>query len=96
MQDKVEVSKITIAYPDGDAKEMTIEHARELHKQLAELFGETQPPVVYPAPIIIDRPRWPYWYSTPSTITPTRVEWTGDSPRVWCHNATPGALTTSG
>lgn len=35
----VSVSGITIAFPDGSTKDMSIEHAKELHRQLGELFG---------------------------------------------------------
>lgn len=85
---KVKVASIRVEYPDGDEKEMSIEDAKALHKQLSELFGETNVPTV---PIIIERDRWPRWYGSGTYLVDTGVGdslSSGDSPppqpQVWC------------
>lgn len=66
MAEKTEVKSIVIQYADGQTKELSVEDAKALHRQLDELFGE----VPACAPVVIERTRWPYWwppYSTPVT-----------------------------
>lgn len=56
MSKKVKVSDIVIQYPDGESKQVSVADARELHKQLDELFGKKN--VTMPtAPVIIERDR---------------------------------------
>ena len=91
MSKKVKVASITIEYPDGDIKELSVENARELYRQLNELFGV---PAISlpPGPIIIERERWPRWrepftvnspHTQPATFSPSPIE----NPRIWCSAA---------
>lgn len=64
---KVKVASITVQYPDGDTKDISIEDAKQLFKQLEELFGD-KTAVVPSMPVFIERDRWPRWYD--HTMTP--------------------------
>lgn len=76
---KVRVGSIQITHTDGSTIEFSIEDAKELYRQLDDLFGEKQ--VLVPrTPVIIERDHWPRW-GTPPVIcqdTPTREV------KVWC------------
>lgn len=81
MSDKVSISHITIAYPDGSQKKMSIKDAKELHKQLNELFGQAYQPVTRIVERVVNR-------------FPDRVIWDCDAPKIdapyelpqiWCH-----------
>lgn len=58
MSKKVKVAAIQIQYPDGRVEQLLIEDAKALYEQLGDLFGEKESP---PAPIIIERERYPRW-----------------------------------
>ena len=58
-KDKVRVAAIQIQYPDGDEKQLSVEDARELFKQLEGLFGE-KIQYIPGAPVIIERDRYPW------------------------------------
>ena len=65
---KLKLKKLILG-TDEKQIEITVEEAKELFAQLNELFGEkvkyypSNPPVVLPNPIIIERDVWPkpYW-----------------------------------
>lgn len=80
---KVEVAEIVVRFPDGTEKSMPVADARELHRQLSQLFGANQS--ASPAPVVIERNHWPRWIE-PSA--PRVVPDTGDvipkSPKIWC------------
>lgn len=78
MGKKVKVSAIQIQYPDGDVKQLTVEDARELYKQLDDLFGKVY--VQPQQPIIIERREWPRWTSPPVTIDAPKPL----APQIWC------------
>lgn len=90
MSDKVKVASITIEYPGGELKPLSVDDARELYRQLHELFGTTSVTVLR-TPFFIERKRYPRWNDTwcgssqsphtlslPATIPPA------EKPRVWC------------
>ena len=73
---KVELTGLEIKTKDGTSR-LTIDEAKELYRQLHELFGEK---VIHvpSAPIVIDRfPTWPVY--PPSPIY-TREPYIGDPP----------------
>jgi len=72
MSKKLRLTSITLETKGGKEIELTIDEARELHKQLHELFG-TKERIFPPAPVIIERDRWapPYWRYPPT--------WCGDT-----------------
>lgn len=87
MSDRVKVASIVVVFPGGERREMTLDEAKALHAQLAELFGIK--PLTIEVPTYIYRDRWPriidapqpVWYETqPNTGTqpPTGL------PQVWC------------
>lgn len=88
MSDKVKVSSIVVVFPGGERREMTIEEAKALHAQLAELFGNKTVTIETPTyvyrdrwPRIIDNGPTPLWYETqPTTGAPQRH----GLPTVWC------------
>ena len=87
MAEKVKVASIVVVFPGGERREMTIDEAKALHLQLAELFGAK--PLVVEVPTYVYRDRWPriieagpqpVWYETqPTTATPLP-----SLPTVWC------------
>ena len=87
MSERVKVASIVVVFPGGERREMTLDEAKALHQQLAELFGIT--PTVVQIPTYIYRDRWPriidagpqpVWYETPlTTATPLP-----SLPTVWC------------
>ena len=87
MSERVKVASIVVVFPGGERKEMTLDEAKALHQQLAELFGIA--PAVVQIPTYIYRDRWPriidtgptpMWYETQPTIaTPLPA-----LPNVWC------------
>lgn len=54
MSQKLKVTSIALTTADGKRVELTISEARNLHDQLAEMFG----PKIVNTPIIIERDRW--------------------------------------
>jgi hypothetical protein len=60
MSNKLKITKIELTTKDGKAVELTLEEAKDLHAQLAELFAN-KPVYVPSAPVIIERDRWPHW-----------------------------------
>ncbi len=81
-KNKVKVSSIQIQYPDGEVKQVSIDDAQELYKQLEKLFGEkTQ--YIPSKPIYIARDRWPYWRE--QFFTAGEGD-TGNpsTPKIWC------------
>jgi hypothetical protein len=89
MSKKLKVAAIQIQYPDGEVKQVSIEDAKELFKQLEELFGDKT--VVVPStPVIIERDRWPRWQPMFTDSTPVvRDPSSHESPQVWCCAETP-------
>jgi hypothetical protein len=84
MSNQVKVKAIQIEYPDGSTKQLTIDDARELHRQLETLFGvriETTP-----GPVIIERDWWPRWRQVWSSddVIDTGTPLPLQSPQVWC------------
>ena len=62
MSKKVKVTAIQIRYPDGTVKQLSVDDAKELHRELNELFGTSIPQYVPSMhPIIIKRDRWLRW-----------------------------------
>lgn len=67
---KLKLTKMMLTTRDGKEIALTMDEARDLYGQLAELFA---PRLAPQAPIIIDRypPAWmpyqPYWISSPSS-----------------------------
>ena len=55
MSQKLKVTSIALTTADGKRVELTISEARDLHDQLAEMFG----PKIVNTPIVIERDRWP-------------------------------------
>jgi hypothetical protein len=81
MSEKVKVNGITVAFPDGSTKELSIEHAKELYSQLNELFGSK---VVLPSyPVVIEREVWPRWGQPMWVSEPSRTV----EPPVWCSSS---------
>jgi len=87
MAEKVKVVSIVVVFPGGERREMTIDEAKALHLQLAELFGAK--PLVVEVPTYVYRDRWPriieagpqpVWYETPLTLAPPP----SSLPTVWC------------
>lgn len=68
MTTKLKLTRMTLTTRDGKEIELSMEEARDLYGQLAELFAPRLAPTV---PIVIDRypPAWapyqPYWISSP-------------------------------
>jgi len=87
---KVKVDAVVIQYPDGSRKSLSIEDARALYRELAELFGH--PTAIPPVPIVIERERWPRWAPTwTDDGTPHQVPAVPDlTPRIWCCAETGG------
>jgi len=69
MPEKVKVASIVVVFPSGERREMTLDEAKVLHAQLAELFGIKQPVISVPA--YVQRDHWPRY------IDPL--------PPVWCN-----------
>lgn len=69
MTKKVQVSSIEITYPRGGSKKMSVDEARDLYRQLRELFGEKDPG----STIVIEKDRWPYWRS-PYMMSSTAIQ----------------------
>ncbi len=81
---KVELGAIQIQYPDGTVKQLSLDHARELHKQLDELFGE-KIKYVPSAPVTIFRDKWPSWRPYSHFGSNTTSDYTPVSkPTVFC------------
>lgn len=79
MSGEVKVGHLVIEFPDGTDKPMTVEHARELHRQLSKLFNaDTPQATVYP--VYVSRHEWPWWRPMD--------DWTKwqphEQPRIWC------------
>jgi len=53
MSEKVKVESIVVVFPGGERREMTLDEARALHAQLAELFGSG--PAVISVPVYVQR-----------------------------------------
>ncbi len=72
--------KLTIA---GEPVELTIDEAKDLHAELAAIFGPVviNHPVSVPMPYPVPMPL-PHW-DPPTFIDPIRPTWTGD-PVVTC------------
>lgn len=67
MSKKLKLTKLELETKDGKKVELSIDEAKELHAQLAELFA-TKTTVIPSQPVIIERdrfyPPWkPVWYS---------------------------------
>lgn len=70
MPTKLNVTKIVLTPRGGQDVTLTIDEARDLYNQLAELFA---PKLAPQAPVVIEREVWPapwrpyqpYWLSTP-------------------------------
>ncbi len=93
---KVKVASITIEFQDGQLKEMSVDDARELCRQLRMVFS--QAPAGHP--IVIERDQYPNWrdvYGTPQNGQLPCTEPPAEQPRVWCSeewtkcNASPDA-----
>ncbi len=83
MSEKLKLTKIEIETKDGVVISLSIEEVRELYEQLHDLFAKKDAvflPSTTPAPIIIERDRYPwrpgpcvpYWRSSPSTCETQR------------------------
>ena len=85
MSKKVKVAAIQIQYPDGEVKQVSVDDAKELYRQLHDLFGEK---VVYQpsVPVIIERERWPRWTPYWTDTTQPVIDITGppERPTIWC------------
>lgn len=57
--DSVRVSKLIVAIGKAQIP-LTVEQAKELHRQLDELFGKAEPAAVTKE-IVIHRDYWPWW-----------------------------------
>jgi hypothetical protein len=76
MTQRLKVTSIALTTADGKRVELTIAEARDLHDQLAEMFG----PKIVNTPIVIERDQWPrpwfpyqpMWVSDRSTDVPPR------------------------
>lgn len=68
-ENRVSVSKITVALPNGTSLDLTVQEARELYRALGELVGEK-------TTVIREQPkldRWPYrpgdfWYAAEGVL----------------------------
>lgn len=75
MSQKLQLTSLALTTKDGKTVTLTLDEARDLHAQLAELFGPKFAPAPL-APIIIDRERlpWgpyqPYWLASPTDAAP--------------------------
>lgn len=72
----MKLTNITLVTKAGQTVELTINEARDLYEQLAELFGPKYTPST---PIVIERDHWPwpgrwqpYWYESPTCSPPGR------------------------
>lgn len=71
MSDSVKISGITLEFPDGTKKELSIDHARQLYVQLDQLLGKSTMPVQ------------PWYPSYPAQPLPD--VWPVKSPISWHH-----------
>ncbi len=91
MAEKVKVASIIVVFPGGERREMTLDEAKALHAQLAELFGIK--PLTIEIPTYIYRDRWPRIIDTPQPVWYETQPNTGTQPpaglpQVWCKAAT--------
>jgi hypothetical protein len=76
MEQKLKLTKIVLTPRGGRDVELTINEARDLYMQLAELFA---PRLMPTQPVVIDRypPAWapyqPFWISSPSADYPQNL-----------------------
>ncbi len=84
MSEKVKVASIVVVFPGGERREMTLDEAKALHAQLAELFGSK--PAVISVPVYVQRDRWPRIIDTPQPVWYETQPNTGRPglPQVWC------------
>lgn len=72
MSQKLKLTSLALTTKDGQTVTLTLDEARDLHAQLAELFAPKVTPL---APVIIERERlpWqphrPYWLTVPDEQT---------------------------
>ena len=82
MSKKVKVSSMTIELKDGRKIELGIDDARELYKNLEDLFGTKV--FTSAAPVIIERDRWyppyrPLWTCIDNSAGKYEAAWSNDS-----------------
>jgi len=85
MAQKEIVNAIVLQYPDGDTKELSIDDAKALYRQLDELFGKSVE-YVPTQPLVIEREQWPHWMpliwcKDEGQFTPSSPP---QQPQVWC------------
>ena len=84
MSKKVKVASIIIEFPDGELKEMSVDDARELCRQLRMVFSQ----VPLNHPVVIERSQYPHWrdiyvHNSPPAQLPC-TEPPAERPRIWC------------
>ncbi len=85
MSQKVTVNGITVAFPDGSIKELSIDHARELFNQLNDLFG-SKVTIMQNYPVVIEREVWPRW-GQPTFISSPDTPTMPECPQIWCSSS---------
>lgn len=90
---KLRLTEITMTTKDGQFVRLTLDEARDLHAQLAELFAPKAAPV-QPWPILIERDRWPApWRPyAPMWVSPSTGDPLPPLPYVTC--SAPSGLRT--
>lgn len=90
MSEKVKVASMVIQYADGDTKVLSVDDARELHAQLAQLFAK--PESWTRCPITIERTAYPWWWGT-TWLPPQGYNHCVDvTPKVFCSEDQPHTL----
>ena len=84
MSKKVQVAAIQIQYPDGEVKQLSIDDARELFKELEGLFG-SKTTYLPSTPVVIERDRYPWsTFLYDQSLQPVVDEPPPKTPKVWC------------
>ena len=84
MSDKLKIKRLELETASGKEISLTLEEARELHQQLAELFAKPEPVILSPTVIReypLYRPRWydVNYYSTSNTAGESKATYSGNT-----------------
>lgn len=87
---KLRLTELTLTTKDGQYVRLTLDEARDLHAQLAELFA----PKAAPWPVVIERERWPATWMpySPTWVSPSSGDPLPPLPRITC--SAPSGLRT--